>query len=111
MSYNFYDYKIKLFYCEKDHEYLAFISELPDLSALERTPEEALKELERKFDSYRKKCRENYQPLPEPSGGIEYGEETNRGIPEVLKRRINPDPPGERSEFTYCLTLGHMPLK
>ncbi|MCD4785258.1 MAG: type II toxin-antitoxin system HicB family antitoxin [Candidatus Eremiobacteraeota bacterium] len=66
MSYNLYDYNIKIFFDELDNDYVAFIEEIPECSAFGSTAESALRKLEIAFEGWMEAIIKRGHPIPEP---------------------------------------------
>ena len=60
------DYHINIFYSDEDRAYIADIPDLDSCSALGRTPEEALTEVERAKEAWLLAAREQGKPVPPP---------------------------------------------
>lgn len=60
------DYHINIFYSEEDEAYIADIPDLDACSAVGRTPEEALAELERARELWIAAARATGKPIPAP---------------------------------------------
>lgn len=60
------DYHINIFYSDEDGGYVADIPDLEACSALGRTPDEALAEVERARDAWLSAARESGKPIPDP---------------------------------------------
>jgi predicted RNase H-like HicB family nuclease len=60
------DYHINIFWSDEDAAYVADIPDLDSCSALGRTPEEALAEVERAKDAWLATARELGRPVPQP---------------------------------------------
>jgi predicted RNase H-like HicB family nuclease len=67
MSYNLYDYNIKLSYNKDDSDFIAKIDEIIGCSAFGSTPEAALKELETAFQLWLETTLDNNYPIPAPT--------------------------------------------
>jgi predicted RNase H-like HicB family nuclease len=60
------DYHINIFYSDEDAAYVADIPDLDACSALGRSPEEALAEVERAKQIWLEAARAKGKPIPEP---------------------------------------------
>jgi predicted RNase H-like HicB family nuclease len=60
------DYHINVFYSDEDAAYVADIPDLDACSALGRSPEEALAEVEHAKRAWLSAAREAGKPIPEP---------------------------------------------
>ena len=60
------DYHINIFYSEPDKGYIADIPDLCACSAFGRTPQEALKEVQRAKTAWLKAARKEHKLIPKP---------------------------------------------
>jgi len=60
------DYHINIFYSKPDKGYIADIPDLEACSAFGRTPQEALKEVQRAKSAWLKAARKERKPIPRP---------------------------------------------
>lgn len=60
------DYHINIFFSEEDHGYIADIPDLPYCSAFGKTPEEALKEVNRAKRLWLEVKKRKGESIPEP---------------------------------------------
>ncbi len=107
---NLYEYKIEVFYDAEDRDFVAYIKEIPSLSAFAESPEEALKKIEEVFEDYCRIQEEDGDPIPEPLSRKEYSGTIYIRAPKSLHRRLAERAAEERvslnQEAIYCLTKG-----
>lgn len=60
------EYHINIFYSEEDGGYIADIPDLESCSAFGKTPEEALREVERAKAAWLEAAKETGKPIPPP---------------------------------------------
>lgn len=60
------DYHINIFYSDEDGGYIADIPDLEACSAFDKTPEEALAEVERAKKAWLQAARKAGKPIPRP---------------------------------------------
>jgi predicted RNase H-like HicB family nuclease len=61
------DYHINIFHSEPDDGYIADIPDLQACSAFGKTPEEALREVQKAKDAWLKAAKKERKPIPKPS--------------------------------------------
>lgn len=112
MSYNLYDYSIKVSRSEKDNDYIAFIEEYPSISTFADSPETALRDLESVFNEWKRIQEEDGDPMPEPFKLQNFSGKTMIRIPRSLHKQLaekaHMDNVSINQEITYCLTRGLM---
>ena len=84
MLYKLEDYEIKIFYSEKDESFIATLSEMPTLSGIGDSPEEAFKELKIAFETGVELYKEQEETMPVPYSKRKYSGQFNVRVPSTL---------------------------
>ncbi len=110
MSYNLYDYTIKISYDKKDGDYMAYIEEIPECSAFGGSPEEAMKELHTAYELWKEISREKGFFIPEPLNFKDYSGKFLLRIPKTLHKELTEKAVKENISLNqyilYCLSRG-----
>jgi len=110
MSYKFENYSVKIFYDSRDHEFGAFIEEIPDISAYGVSQAGALAALHSVFDEWLEIALEKQLAIPSPLSSDEYSGRFVLRIPKSLHRTLaekaKQDNVSLNQEALYCLTRG-----
>lgn len=110
MSYNLFDYSIKVFQDERDHDYGAFIEEIPEVSAFGESPGEAVDELKTAYELWLESCQEEGYPIPEPFNVRGYSGKFVLRVPKSLHKKLvekaNEEGISLNQEANYCITKG-----
>lgn len=88
MSYDLYDYNIKIFFEEPDNDYVAFIEEIPECSAFGSTAESALGELEIAFEGWMEAVEKRGYPVPEPRNVLDLDNKLSVFLPRNIHKQI-----------------------
>lgn len=110
MSYNLYDYNIKVTFDKEDNDYIAFIEEIPECSAFAGSPEEAIKELEIVYSLWLETVTEKNYPVPEPLKLKDYSGKFVLRIPRSLHKELVEKSLQENISLNqyalYCISRG-----
>lgn len=88
MLYKFEDYEIKVFYSDEDEAFIATLSEMPTLSGIGESPEEAFKELKIAFEAGVEFYKEQQESMPIPFSRRKYSGQFNVRVPSSLHESL-----------------------
>ncbi len=84
MFYELKDYELDIVYSEEDEGYIATTLEIPSISGIGKTPEEALQELKTAFELASEIYQEDNREMPEPLMKKKYSGQFTIRLPKDL---------------------------
>lgn len=99
-------YSVSLKWSDEDEGYIAFIPELPGVSAFGNSPSEAIAELEIAEDAYLESLREAGEDIPAPEKHTTYSGQIRLRMPKSLHARLAQSAQDENVSLnTYLISL------
>jgi predicted RNase H-like HicB family nuclease len=99
-------YSVSLKWSDKDEGYIAFVPELPGLSAFGNTPKEAIAELEIAGEAYLESLREAGENIPAPEKYMPYSGQIRLRMPKTLHAKLAQSALEENVSLnTYLISL------
>ena len=81
-------YSVSLKWSDQDEGYIAFVPELPGLSAFGNTPKEAIAEIEIAGEAYLESKREAGESIPAPEKYLPYSGQIRLRMPKMLHEKL-----------------------
>jgi len=99
-------YSVSLKWSDEDEGYIAFVPELPGLSAFGNTPKEAIAELETAGEAYLESLRESGENVPAPEKYMPYSGQIRLRMPKTLHAKLAQSALEENVSLnTYLISL------
>lgn len=99
-------YSVSIQWSDSDNGFIAFVPELPGLSAFGNSQEEAVAELHIAADAYIESLRDSEQALPEPTKVIRYSGQLRLRMPKWLHAKLSRSAEIDNVSLnTYIVTL------
>lgn len=99
-------YSASIQWSDRDNGFIAFVPELPGLSAFGNTQEEAVSELQIAAEAYIESLRESKEPLPEPTKVSRYSGQLRLRMPKWLHAKLAASADNDNVSLnTYIVTL------
>ncbi|MBI5849314.1 MAG: type II toxin-antitoxin system HicB family antitoxin [Nitrospirae bacterium] len=99
-------YSVSIQWSDSDNGFIAFVPELPGLSAFGNSQEEAVAELHIAADAYIESLRDSEQQLPEPTKVIRYSGQLRLRMPKWLHAKLSRSAEIDNVSLnTYIVTL------
>lgn len=109
MKYTLFDYNIKIFKDEEDDDFIAYIEEIPDVSAFGDTPADAINELNTAFSGWEKTMEKHNSLIPAPFKHRHYSGRLHLRMTPDMHRLLAEEAEREKislnQEILLCLAM------